>query len=594
MPPTPANTPRNFGDAPRTVRRRRLTEIPGGDFNRLPIAVRPLPDEPAVSWAARLAHRYQIGVQSLLKSLGIEVHAWTLSNFHEALLPHHGRLCDALGLPAQELFAPSEEASALQHMTGRYFAEYRPRRRRSPEGIRYCPGCLRERGGAWKQEWQQPLAMLCTVHKSALRTTCPGCAHPPWSAGSWLHGTAPAWECSRPDKSAQRKPRQRIPRCGFDLRRGPSIEPTYVELAIKVQRLVTSFAVISHRGPHQRLQLLGRDFAYQDAFFTLLEVMNAHFPAQPRADHEPFWISTSPCDQLFGLRDGALALVGADPQEAAQRLAEVLSPASRQAPLFAIENIRRHQHNPVLEHVMLTAHAERMSPTLQLTFRTANTTPRYPAEAVRSPAAGLRPRPGELPLSSIPQTLWHRVVPRQFLRADIDRATDAMLLARLGTLRSWQHLAIELGLPAAFRTRPPARLRWLRKHDLWHGLHQTLDELATRLAEHPPPINYQQRRRASLEGAFVLACTERALVGARAAPVLDVTGWARLFWQTYNEGDLRLAPAPLGLGLDAPTTARYPAGLTTHEVEDILQRIRWTLERSLRIDDDGPLWWIPP
>ena len=592
MPPKSAPRPRSSASAAQGIS---LRSVPTGyNPSRLPVAVRPEPDEPAASWAVRLAYRYQMGVRPLLAELGIETHAWTLQNFDNTLRPHQSALCDALGLPEQELFTASEEGQALRLMLGRYFKQYRPRRTLGPAGTRYCPECLRDRDGAWKQEWQQPLAMVCLDHKVELRTVCPQCNMAPWTSGSWLSSTSPAWECSRPLKAAQRAPRQRIPRCGFDLRRGPLVEPPDVRVAVRVQQLLNRFARLAHLAPDETGEFLGRAFRFDDLFFTLMEVLNASYPNPVRRPYEPFWITTSPGEQLRGLCDGVLALTSPDPEAAAERLSHVLRPGSRQAPLYAIQNIRRHQHNPVLGHIMLSANAPSMSPTLQLTFRTANRRPRYPAEAVRDPQGGLPPRDGELPLSSVPQMLWSGAIPSEFHRTELDRAIDAMMLGRLGTLRSWQHLAIELGLPAAFRTYPPARIRWLRNRDLWHPFHVALDDLASRLAQDPPPVDYQQRRRTGSDGALIHACVDRVLA-TRANPVAtyDTRSWARAFWQIYTEGDLRLAPQPLGIGLSSGA-APPPVPVDQAETEDFLQQIRWVLERSVGVDDDGPLRWVPP
>ncbi|MDN5803423.1 MAG: TniQ family protein, partial [Microlunatus sp.] len=555
MPPRSAPAPRNPashgshgspGSRPRG--RAGYRPIPGRyDPARLPIAVRPVPDEPAASWAVRLAHRYQIAVQPLLGSLGIEAHAWSLQNFHATLRPHHGVLCDALGLPEQELFLPDKTTEGLRHMLDRYFAEYRPHRTRGPAGTRYCPPCLRARDGAWKQAWAQPLAMMCLEHQVELRTVCPRCGRPPWTSGAWLTGAGPGWECSQPVKTAQAGPRRRVPRCGYDLRAGPLLEPVDVKAALTIQSLVDTFAVLAATTPEQTGDFAGRLFRYDDLFFALMEVLNASTP-QHAQKAEPFWISAPPGQQLSRLAAGVLALASDDPDTAATHLDGVLRPSSKQAPLYTVANLRRHQHNPVLGHIMLTAHAGTISPTMQLSFRTANPRPRYPTEPVRVPQPDRPARDGELPFTAIPQLLWPDALPPGLHRDSLDRATDAMLLARLGTLRAWQHIAIELQLPAAFRTRPPARHRWRRKQDLWPRLRPALDALATRLAEHPPPIDYQQRRRICFDGTLLIRAAERVLsAGANPLPALDAAAWARMFWQVYTEGDLRLTPPPLGL-----------------------------------------------
>lgn len=584
MPPTPANAPRDV-TAAAMERPRRLTEIPGGSTNRLPIAVRPLEDEPPSSWAVRLAHRYGLTVRSMLDSLDVPAASWTLGNFPAALTPHHPRILDALGLPGGPLFRPSSEGKAVTALVDEWFARYRPRQTREPRGTRYCPRCLADRDGGWKELWQQPLSMICIEHNVPLNSRCPKCAGRPWTSGAWLSSDRPAWECARLLRGIQHGHRRRIPRCGQDLRDAETVEPERADQLVRAQRLLYDIAGIGHVKPTQDDQFLGQPFTYRDAFFALLELLDA---GSGRGSH-PFSLETDPIAQLNLVLPRLAVLLASDAASAAPKLAALITPNGRHAPQYVVRNLRHHEHNPLLEHIVLSTTGPTMSPTLQLTFRTANARPRYPHTAQRDPSLPLTARDGELPMSAIPQRLWAGAIPAHVSGNQDAPVVDAMLLARVGTVRTWQHIAVALGLPASFRGRPPARLNRLRRSGQWPELLAALDNLAIELEARPPPIDYQQRRLVCADPAVLLRLTTR-VVASRPPPEQPRTTlqWAQLFWQVYTGGDLRLAPELLRTPSGAPRPSMTDADIET------LQHIRWLIEHRLGLDDAGPLSWVPP
>jgi hypothetical protein len=42
-------------------------------------------------------------------------------------------------------------------------------------GSHYCPGCLRQSGGAWQLAWKLPWSYSCVAHSCLLESVCPGC-----------------------------------------------------------------------------------------------------------------------------------------------------------------------------------------------------------------------------------------------------------------------------------------------------------------------------------------------------------------------------------------------------------------------------------
>lgn len=521
----------------------------------------------------------------MFDSMQVPVSSWTPANFAAALAPHHRRLLDALGMPDGPLLRPAQEAIAVSALVEDWFGRYRPRQTREPLGTRYCPRCLADRGGGWKQLWQQPLSMICIEHGIPLNSLCPKCAWQPWTSGAWLASDRPAWECTRPLRGVQSGHRRRIPRCGQDLREAEVVEPSRVDRLVRVQSLLYDIAVIGHTRPAERHRFLGQEFTYRDAFFAVLELLDAGSTDGAK----PFSLKPDPIEQLRLVLPRLTLLLEGDVSVAAPKLAELITPGGRHAPQYVVRNLRHHEHNPLLAYVVLSTTGPTMSPTLQLTFRTANARPRYPHTAQRDPAHPLTARDGELPLSAIPQRLWAGAVPDHLSEGRDAAAVNAMLLARIGTVRTWQHIAVALGLPFTFRSRPPARLTRLRRTNQWPQLLTALDDLATRLEANPPPIDYQQRRLVCADPDLLLRLIPRALTGAVGQePTRTLRQWAQLFWRVYTNGDLQLAPKPLRTGVKN-------RALTMGDTDiDTLQHIRWLIEHTLAVDDDGPLTWIPP
>ena len=236
-----------------------------------------------------------------------------------------------------------------------------------------------------------------------------------------------------------------------------------------------------------------------------------------------------------------------------------------------------------------------MRPSSQLVFRTGSARPRYP-----SPAAPGQPAPDQSQLSFIPQQLWPGALAPWVADHDYrDRAAAAMLLAKVGSIRSWRLIAIDLGLPAAFALHPPNLVRHLRRMGTWPLVLQRLDELASALEASPPPIDYQARRWIAADHGLVVAAVNRT------RNILGPThGWvsthllAELFWQVYTGGDLRLAAPSAGTMLD-PDLYHDDEGVhigATHDPE-LLRFL--TLTADLVTDAAGdsrtePLTWQPP
>jgi hypothetical protein len=566
---------------------------------RLPLAVRPMPDEPAASWAVRFAARYHVSVRPLLAEvLGIRVEAWRADSFARVLEPHHDLIRDAMNIPNQTpLFEPAELTRDLTTCLDTYLTQYHPRAWRGRPTSRFCPLCLAEHDGVWRHEWAQPLAMLCRDHELLLVSGCPRCRGTPWSSSAWLASADPGWICARThDRRTPPDKRQVATRCGLDLRTAQAMPAASTDLTTQrlIDRLVSTSGRIREAAlarPELRrptFDAVGHHFHPFDVLTALLELADAA---------SPYRITSDPAALLDRLRESIPVLGIRDTAAAAERVISSLGVRSAYAPTLAVRDLRRRKHNPVLGYLAITTMAPTMSPTLQLTYRMASSTPRYPQSGIIWPRAHMPARREETQLPWIPQTLWTGALPDELDGTGyLDRAVSSMLFAHLGNTRSWQHIAVDLGLPAAFRVRPQARVRRLHKQRRWWDYLLALEALFDRLAAAPPPINYQRRRRTCSDPALILRATSHTL--RRAATLsgeADTLVWARLFWQVYTGGDIRLAPAPL----HQATRLASPAGAPlTDELEpatiQLLQHIRSLIEQALVIVDDGPLWWNPP
>jgi hypothetical protein len=154
----------------------------------LPIRLDPLPGEPLDSWLEAYACRLHTPLRDLLAAVGL---------WREADLSKPSPSLGTLTVLLHE-----EEAAAASHATGlrtpllhaltlRVFDEHAlviDRASRSvrsdvlwarPRGSRYCPQCLKERGGRWLLRWRLTWVFACTQHGRILLSRCPQCGGEP-------------------------------------------------------------------------------------------------------------------------------------------------------------------------------------------------------------------------------------------------------------------------------------------------------------------------------------------------------------------------------------------------------------------------------
>lgn len=588
MPPTaspaqPDPTPAPAGTS--------LRGVAGGyDITRWPIAVPPELGEHPASWLWRVAHRYGMTPSATLTALGLRPVAASPPRIEQHLRAHAGVLTAHLGgqHPFTDQVHNLPQAQGLEAELLRYTATYRIGRLPG-SSFRFCPRCLAESTGTWPRWWFTRLPAICPTHHANLLRVCPGCGTKPFASTAWLATTTPSWVCPH-ICGEQPRPRRRRTRCGQDLRKAPAEppEPGDATTLAALQDLATAAAT----GPEDRVVVAGvttttRD--HLDAVFELIDEMvgiDAALAAEQRSGQ----------GLLASAQVALSVLTQADAHQAAAQADRhgLLDPAGRHTPLVTDSRLRRRLHNPLLAAIRLRSLGTSLSPTAQLTFRTASTVPRYPAPY---PNKSVKDYPTAWPdqtrLEWVPQVIWPGTLTPWVDDADIPaRAAASMLLAKVGSTRPWSLIALDLGLPAAFAITPPALVKSLRRTGCWEDFLSAVDDLATRLEDDPPPIDYSARRWAAADQQRLSRAIQTGKADFRdeapARPDIEDRLLTALVWQTYTGGDARFHTDLVSTRLAEvlPDTS-----VDTVAVERLVQHAATVLHNH---PDAGPLQWRPP
>ena len=580
----------NASPSSRPDRRRSATPplrgVAGGyDISRWPITVAPLPDELPVSWLWRVAHRYGMTSAVTLAALGLPQVNASVPRLETYLRWHADALAAALGTQpyaADEALSPHE---ALEVELERYAMDYRIGRLPAAT-IRFCPQCLAESRGTWLQSWRRRAPAACPTHGVQLLVRCPECGAVPFSRSIWMTAATPPWIC--PQLTGQQPPsRRRRNRCGYDLRQTPT-SPLGAPEADTLDRLHTSAeAAAAHSLEPVDVAGFGvtaRD--HLDAIFELIdEDSDLTQVLAPDATGR---------DRLLSSARLAFEVLDQPTAHAAADIADrhgLLDPNCRHTPIVTDARARRRPHNPLLAAIRLRSLEDVLSPTAQLTFRLASSMPRYPEPIPRCRAEEIRSWPGQVPLEAIPQVLWPGTLTPWIEDNDIPaRSAAAMLLAKIGSTRAWSLIALDLGLPAAFATTPSALVTRMRRDGTWRALLRALEDLATNLADSPPPIDYSARRWAAAP-ALIEKAVQSIKTDAAPRIMVDRDRLAGLLWQTYTGGDARYHP---DYGTDAPLEAWNASRTHDAQVAELVERAGEELHRLAGHPDYGPLEWRPP
>lgn len=563
-----------------------LREISGGyDITRWPIAVPPAQDEHVLSWIWRVAHRYGMSVNATLTALGVPGRPSSTRRVQVALEAHADLLTSRLGPTPLRLDtrSPTTGAEMLDKELHRYLVAYAIGRVPAPT-FGYCPACLGQTG-TWSRVWKTRLPGICATHEVFLLDNCPDCQQRPFTKPSWMSATTEPWACPN-ITTAGTQPRTVRGRCGADLRDARATPAPAGELA-SMTRLQDA-ARRSACYPVDRLTVCGFETTVEEYFDAVLELVDELIGVKRLLNADPPETSTL----LDAISAAFTVLDQADAARAASVAKEhgLLAPQGRHTPIVTTHKVRRRRHNALLGAIRLRSLEPHLSPTAQLTFRTASLRPRYPQHFDGIPALSYATAlPGQVALDWVPQLIWPGVLTAWISDVDFPaRAAASMLLVKVGSTRPWSLIALDLGLPASFATTPSALVKRMRRTGSWMPFLRALDGLSTRLENHPPPINYSARRWASCTPRHMNGAIQQARLTYGVGDVSDDCHLAQMTWQLYTGGHGPFFP---GMGISSP-------GVEETEPSPLGDRIpRFTAETLHHLagqPDDGPLTWQPP
>lgn len=562
-----------------------LRGVAGGyDISRWPITVAPLPDELPVSWLWRVANRYGMTSAATLAALGLPQVNASIPRLETYLRRHADALAAALGtqpFPVDEL--PSSDG-AFEVELERYAVDYRIGRLPAAT-IRFCPQCLAESGGAWLRSWRRRTPAACPTHGVQLLVRCHGCGAVPFSRSIWMTAATPPWIC--PQLAGQQpRSRRRRNRCGYDLHQAPA-SPLVALEADTLGRLHTSAEAASAHSL-EPVDVAGFGVTARDHLDAIFELIDEDSDLT-----QVLAPDATGRDRLLSSARLAFEVLDQPTAHAAADIADrhgLLDPNGRHTPIMTDASARRRPHNPLLAAIRLRSLENVLSPTAQLTFRLASSMPRYPEPIPWWPDQ-VQYWLEQVPLAVIPQVLWPGTLTPWIQDDDIPaRAAAAMLLAKLGSTRAWSLIALDLGLPAAFATTPSALVTRMRRNGTWQPLLRALEDLAAKLVDSPPLIDYSARRWAAAP-TLIEQAVQSIEIDAMPEITVDRDQLAVLLWQTYTGGDARYH-------LDYRTDATLEARTTsrTHDalVNSLIERAAAELHHLTGQPDHGPLEWRPP
>lgn len=545
----------------------------------------PAEDEHVLSWIWRVAHRYGMSVNATLSALGIPGRSSSTRRVQAALEAHAELLTSRLGpTPLRlDIRSPTSGSTMLEAELDRYLTSYETGRVQAPT-FGYCPACLAQTG-TWSRAWMTRLPGICPTHAVFLLDRCPACQQRPFSKPSWMSVTTEPWACPNITTTAGTRPRTVRDRCGADLRTAVARPASREQLAL-VDRLQDA-ARRSACYPVNLVTAAGFETTVEEYFDAVLELVDERVGLKTLLNTDP----RSPGKLLIALRV-AFAVLDQDDAHQGAAVAEehgLLAPQGHHTPIITSHHVRLRLHNRLLGAVRLASLDPHLSPTAQLTFRTASPRPRYPHPIESVPQDSVKsPWPGQVSLDWVPQLLWPDTLSRWIHERDLPgRAAASMLLAKVGSTRPWSLIALDLRLPARFAPVPVAMITRMRRDGTWDGFRKALDTMATTLEDEPPPISYSRRRWACADQALLTAAVDltRAETGGF-PPGLSPDVLAGLTWQAYTGGTLTMHPHL------EPAECR--SDLLHAELTCLVHAAAAHLHHLVGCPDSGILQWQPP
>jgi hypothetical protein len=592
MPPKSAAAPRE----PR-LQPHRLRSIPGGyDINRWPIRVTIGPDETVGSWLMRAAMRYGMTPRALLATAGIDEHIYRPAQFAAAVTRHTDHLAHLLGSTPDEVNAAVRRIHPKTALSD-YVQRYKGLRRAVLAGCSYCPRCLSEPNPRWKRQWSNVFALACVEHSCLLVRACPRCGQAPWSTTAWLSNPE-----NSPHRCAIRRPRGPDDRvgvgarfCNYDLRE-VDVYDVDADL-VRVQQFITDLCERYFLGPENTVTIAGIEVTATIAFDAICELLDESL--------DILTLFTPGYDRTKltrALRDCRTILSSDTATDAALRADDVglLNPGGPITPIGPDNVILRRPRNPLLAAIRIHALVPSLSPTTQLMLGCGSRWPRYPIRENEDDRTWLRlpehyPELPEPTPAWIPQVLWPNIIWHTGTAPlDIEAAAQAMALAKMGDVRSWKLIALDLGLPKDTATPVTRYWRQIVRSGRWDEALASLTALREQLRRDPPPVDYQLRRIIADDPRRLIRAIHEAGFDTSNGNQHEVNNVVRRFWEHFTGGDLTYAPPPYALPSTRIHLWRTQTTDMDHTYAELFQDAYRYMRRASSLRPQGPLTWRPP
>lgn len=574
---------------------RSLRAIPGGyDIDRWPIAIITRLDETIESWLARAATRYGITPRELIAEAGVDDRVERPGRLARLVRQHATQLALTFGCPADTVAHAAAEmlphTAVVDYLT-RYHGVTRP----IPAGSTFCPLCLSEPDPHWRREWSSLFAITCAIHACLLVRTCPRCGEQPWSTASWLsqEPDTPLYRCpKRPRRPSGRMRRGR--RCNFDLR---TVEPFDMDAnAINAHQRAFGLWQQYVHDPESRLRIADVEVTATIAFDALCQLVDESITIfalfEDDYDRTALVRALGNANQVLSSPSVAVAAERAD-------AVGLLKPAGPITPIGPDNVLLRRKRNPLLAAIRLGSARATLSPATQLTFNCGNHHPRYPLRENDDPTwqrlPEHHPELPELDPARIPQVLWPGTEwagPGD--TATIAAAAQAMALTKIGDIRPWTIIALDLGLPKGIATPVTRYWRQIVRNGQWPEALAALTDLKEQLRRNQPPIDYQQRRIIADDPRRLVRALNRVGASSRTMGREEFRDVVGRYWEHFTGGDIGYAAAPYAI--PAEHHADWPAKRV--HIDDkhdaIFQNAYALMAISNSLPPSGPLTWQPP
>lgn len=561
-----------------------------------PIRVRPVEGEALESWLDRYCSTLSTSRKDLYSCVGLRPsgthgpqsrgHSLRVSDVEAA------RIGLAAGIAAQEvqrLTLGKYEGRVLFFHETRDGVDIRFLWARGT-GTRYCPGCLRDDPGVWRLRWRLSWSFACTRHGSLLVDACPGCGLVPRSRPRLGEVPLPNI-CDNAISGSN----GRLVSCSADLSqvrmlRLPADSPilatqAWLDSAIDsealtssdLQRLLNDLKMLAGRA----LRVMSADDLMR--WNRTEQVPGLVFDIERSRRRTGLFHPRSGAVTAHAVSLAAMVVRSEDERVYVPIIRRLLSDRAGNALKVFPSSFNRHwgEPSPELERKMLKALHADIGPQSALRYRTAGPAPSPPSKDRSHILARCR---------SVPQRFW----PGWTHLLQLDGQPRPKML----------QTALSIGVLLPGYDRPDLKLQkellGLAEADgsfsyvfrrgstsTGNALMQTLLRLASYLDEHPAPIDYERRRRLSLDELLPLATWQAIVLGLPMSGNAPAT--ARLYLAYRVTGSLPEHTQRGGRGyfLIQNFIASTPAG-----VLDLLdERANAFLAENAVAE---PLCWEPP